>query len=117
MKLDGKDASFIVAGVALLILVAVLAWYGGRGCSTSPHPVDEMGIDAGPGDLAIDQALDAAARHADEELARIEREHTADLAAFDEAQRVKYEDVREGGPEAVSSFLADFNRRFRDAGH
>ena len=59
---------------------------------------------------------DGTPEEVEEEIARIEREHAADLAAFDERQREKYDELRESGPEAVSSFLADFNRRFRDAG-
>jgi len=108
--------SWFIAAVSLGLLVVVLAYFIGKGCSPSPQPVDDLGIDAGPGEAEIAARLDGATQHAAEELARIEREHADELAAFDESQREKYETLREEGPEAVSDFLAAFNRRFRDGG-
>lgn len=116
MKTEPRAVLYAGLAIGVLVLAVVLAFYVGRGCSTvSPQPVD-IGIDAGPGEAEIAARLDGAVVHHDEEIARIEREHAADLAAFDERQREKYDELRESGPEAVSSFLADFNRRFRDAG-
>lgn len=106
----------VVGGLAVLLLAVVLAFYAGRGCTPSPEPLPPSGIDAGPGESEIAARLDAAVHHAAEELARIEREHAEEIAAFDDAQREKYETVREGGPEAVDAFIRDFNRRLRDAG-
>lgn len=117
MKTEPRAVLYAGLAIGVLVLAVVLAFYVGRGCS--PHPVDnpvDIGIDAGPGEAEIAARLDGAVVHHDEEIARIEREHAADLAAFDERQRQKYDELRESGPEAVSSFLADFNRRFRDAG-
>jgi hypothetical protein len=106
----------VVGGVAVLVLAVVIAFFIGRGC-TPPSPLPIVtDIDAGPGERAIADRLDAATQHARAELARIEREHAAEIAAFDAAQRLKYEAAREGGPEAADAFIRDFNRRLRDAG-
>ena len=111
MTLDTRTAAILVAVIAAAL---ALAFFVGKGCAPpSPQPVDDVGIDAGPGESAIAASLDAAAHRADEELAAIEREHAADIAAFDDAQRAKYDALRHEGPEAVSDFLADFNRRVR----
>lgn len=111
MTLDTRTSAILVAVIAAAL---AFAFFIGR-CTTppSPHPVDDLGIDAGPGERAIAARLDAAAQRAEEELAEIEREHAADIAAFDDAQRAKYDALRHEGPEAVSDFLADFNRRVR----
>lgn len=119
MSGDGEvrvPASWFVAAVALGLLVVVVAYFAGRGCGPSPQPVENLGIDAGPGEALIAARLDGAVRRAEEELARIEREHADDLAAFDESQREKYDALRTEGPDAVSEYLAAFNRRLRDAG-
>lgn len=106
----------VVGGVAVLVLAVVLAFFVGRGCTPEPEPPILIDIDAGPGEREIAARLDAAVQHAQAELDRIEREHAAEIAAFDEAQRRKYEAVREGGPEAADAFIRDFNRRLRDEG-
>lgn len=117
MKKEGFAIGLsVVGGIALLVLAVVLAFYVGRGCAPEPEPLPPSGIDAGPGEAEIAARLDAAVQHAEAELARIEREHAEEIAAFDDAQREKYETVREGGPEAVDAFIRDFNRRLRDAG-
>jgi hypothetical protein len=103
----------VVGGLALLVLAVVLAFYVGRGCSPTPEPLPPSGIDAGPGEREIAARLDAAVQHAAEELARIEREHAEEIAAFDEAQRAKYDEIRDD-PEAADAFIRDFNRRLRE---
>ena len=84
MTLDTRTSAILVAVIAAAL---AFAFFIGR-CTTppSPHPVDDLGIDAGPGERAIAARLDAAAQRAEEELAEIEREHAADIAAFDDAQ-------------------------------
>lgn len=117
MKAEGTQLAIAgVGGIAFMLLVAVLMFYIGKGCAPAPIPVEPIGIDAGPGEVEIAARLDAAVQHAEAELARIESEHAAELAAFDAAQRLKYDAVREGGPEAADAFIRDFNRRLRDAG-
>lgn len=105
-----------IGGIGLVLLVAVLAFYVGRGCSPSPQPVEDLGIDAGPGEAEIGARLDAALREAEEEIRRIEVEHEADIAAFEANQRDKFETVRAEGPEALARWFSDFNRRLRDGG-
>jgi hypothetical protein len=109
-------ATWLAGGVTAAILFIVVAFYIGRGCEQAPQPVDDLGIDAGPGEAAILADLDAALRHAEVELARIEREHAADIAAFEAGQEAKYEEIRSHGPEVVAAWFTDFNRRLRDAG-
>lgn len=104
--------------LALLVLIAVIivAFSVGRGCGGSePVEVPDTSIDAGPGERAIADRLDAALQEADRRIAEIEREHAADLERFNEAQREKYEHLRRD-PEAASEFIRQFNRRLRDAG-
>lgn len=115
MKKEGFAVALaVVGGLALLLLVVVFAFYGGRGCAPTPEPLPPSGIDAGPGEREIAARLDAAVQHAAEELARIERKHAEEIAEFDEVQRRKYDTIRED-PEAADAFIRDFNRRLRDA--
>lgn len=108
---------FAAAGAgALLLLVGVfLLGHSCSGCN-QPPVVPPVAIDAGPGLLDIDEREREAQERARERIEEIEREHQAELDAFDEAQRQKYERVREDGPEAVASWLTMFNRSLRDAG-
>lgn len=104
-----------VVGVLLLIvLVTFVAGYSCNGCRRAPLP--PVGIDAGEALRELDEREDAAIAQTQAELDRLEREHQAELDAFDEAQRRKYEHVRERGPEAVAAWLTEFNRRLRDGG-
>ncbi len=103
---------------ALLVLLAVVVFLGARscsGCDPTP-PVPPVGIDAGPGLAQIDEQERLAREQAEQRLREIEAEHQAELDAFDEAQRGKYEAVREMGPDFVAEWLTDFNRSLRDTG-
>jgi hypothetical protein len=106
----------VIGGTAMLLLIAVLAFFVGRGCTPPPQPVDDLGIDAGPGEAIIAATLDGALRHRDEEIARIAREHAADIARFEGEQAHKYEEIAAQGPEALAGWFTDFNRRLRDGG-
>lgn len=104
----------LAAPLVIFLLVAFLI-PAIRDCR-GPVPAPPAGIDAGPGLEAIAAREREAEAAATRELARIEDERRRDLARFDEAQRRKYEDVRQQGPEAVARWLTDFNRALRDAG-
>jgi len=78
--------------------------------------VDDLGIDAGTGEAEIAARLDGALQAGEAELRRIDEEHAADIASFEDRQREKYEEVREQGPEALADWFSDFNRRLRDGG-
>ncbi len=108
--------SWFVAAIGLGLLVVVLSFFIGRGCERSPQPVDELGIDAGPGEAEIAARLDGSLQAAEVELRRIEEQHAADIAAFEALQREKYEEMRAEGPEALAHWFSDFNRRLRDGG-
>lgn len=107
---------YIGGAVVIALLILGLGVLAGHGCSCSKPPPPVIGIDAGPGEAVIAAQLDGAVQHAAAELARIEREHAAELASFNELQRQKYDAVREGGPEAADAFIRDFNRRLRSGG-
>ncbi len=102
---------------SLLVLLSVMALVATvvPRCTQPPHPTD-LGIDAGPGDRAIDDALDGSLVHVDAELQRIAAEHHDDIARFEGTQRRKYEEVSAQGPEALARWFSDFNDSLRDAG-
>lgn len=104
------------AGAAGLLLV-VLAFALGHSCAgcNQPSPLPDDGIDAGPGLAEIDERERQAQEEARRRLEEIEREHQAELEAFDERQREKYEHVREMGPDAVAEWLTEFNRSLHDS--
>jgi len=95
-----------------LAMVAFIAFVAGRGCAPTPTPdPSPQGIDAGPGEIQIASDLDASIQQGNEQLAAIEHKFEGDIAAFDEAQQAEYDRIRDGGLEATTQYLLDWNRR------
>lgn len=113
-----SKTTMVGGGAAALIALMIAAFLLGHSCSSCDDPpvLPPVGVDAGPGLAEIDERERQAELLAEQRLAEIEREHQAELDAFDEAQRHKYEIVREEGPAAVAAWLTDFNRSLLDAG-
>ncbi len=112
MKVDPK-----VFTLAMLVLIAVIivAFVTGRGCGTGCTPAVEpveTGIDAGPGEQLIAEQLDGSLVAVQQRIEEIEAAHAIELAAFDEAQRLKYEALR-SDPQEADRFIRDFNARLR----
>jgi len=108
----------ILFGVAGLI-VAVVFFLAGKQCS-EPGPVvvvQDHGIDAGPGERAIEEQLDAALQAGVLRIDQVEDKFEEDIAAFDAEQRAEYERLRGGGDlDATARYLSEWNRRRRDGG-
>lgn len=102
----------ILLGV-ILTLVGIIAFVAGRSCAPpGPAPLQPEGIDAGPGERAIADRLDASLREAEERLTRIEEKFEEDIAAFDRQQRQEYDRLLEDGDvDEVAEFLRDWNMR------
>lgn len=118
---SGPGLAKLAIGVVVVLLIIVgVAFFAGfscsGGCDPAPPDLPPAAIDAGPAMVELDAREDAAIAAAAEQLERIEREHQAELDAFDASQRRKYERVREQGPDAVAAWLTDFNRSLRDGG-
>jgi hypothetical protein len=109
----------ILFGVAGLI-VAIVFFLAGKQCS-GPGPavvvVEGHGIDAGPGERAIEEQLDAALQAGVLRIDQVEDKFEEDIAAFDAEQRAEYERLRGGGDlDATARYLSEWNRRRRDGG-
>lgn len=109
----------ILFGVAGLI-VAVVFFLAGKQCS-GPGPavvvVEGHGIDAGPGERAIEEQLDAALQAGVLRIDQVEDKFEEDIAAFDAEQRAEYERLRGGGDlDATARYLSEWNRRRRGGG-
>lgn len=103
----------IVGAVALILLVGTLAFYAGRGCQPDAAPlIYGTEIDAGPGEARLSALMDAETVRAQEALKNLETIYARDLATFDDAQRERYEVLRQD-PEKASEFILEFNRRMR----
>lgn len=111
MKLTPEQAAILVGAVGIALVLVVLSFYAGKGCRGDGPPI-VIGIDAGPGEAEILDRLDAAAQETAIRLAAIEREHAEDIAAFNELQREKYDELR-NNPDEADAFLRDFNRSLR----
>lgn len=116
MKISKAQAALFGA---VGIIVAIVFFVAGTQCST-PVPVvvvEERGIDAGPGERAIEGRLDASLQATTLRIEQIEEKFEGDIAAFDADQRAEYERVRGGGDlEATARMLSEWNRRRRDGG-
>lgn len=106
----------ILLGVAAL-LVAVVFFLAGRGCTPPTFEPIVLGIDAGPGEAEVNARLDAALVAGAARIEEIEVKFEEDMAAFDAAQRAEYERLRGGDDlEATARMLSEWARRRRDAG-
>ena len=116
-KFSTKDKLMIVAAAAIVIIVAVLAFYLGRGCGSDGPPIviekPDVSIDAGGVDRNAKQQADESEAEAQEEIRKLEQAHAEDLDHFDDAQRQEYERIKKQGPDEVARWLSDFNKDIR----
>ena len=106
----------ILVGIALGLLLILLAFASFRGCDQEEPILIATGIDAGPGEALIEQRLDGAIQAHQAHIEQIEEKFEEDLAAFDARQREEYERLRDGDLEAAARMLSEWNRNRRDAG-
>lgn len=102
----------ILLGIALT-LVAVASFYGGTHCGPSYVTVEPIvtGIDAGPGEAAINARLDGALRASEAHIVQIEEKFDEDIAAFDARQRGEYAQLRNGeNLDAAAMYLSEWSR-------
>lgn len=93
-------------------LVAVAMFAAGTKCSPSPAPVVVPGgIDAGPGEAILDARLDASIAEQRQQIEEITRQYEEDIAAFDESQRRKFEQLQERSLDDVVDFLARWHEQ------
>ncbi len=112
-----KDPRLVIGLAVGFVLLVLVAFVAGRCTSPTPPPTIVVeGIDAGPGDQAAAAELDADVRAEDERLARLERQHEADVAAMTEADRAEYEQTRTQGRDALARWFKDRTLRLLDAG-
>lgn len=102
----------ILLGV-LVVAVLVIGIGLGHGCPHEPPVTTTVvtGIDAGPGDQAIDERLDGAVQMDEERMRQVEAKFDNDLRSFDTQQREEYERLRGGDDlDAAAQMLSDWNR-------
>lgn len=105
----------ILFGIAA-VLILVIGIVAGRGCAPRPEPTTApvTGIDAGPGEQAIDQRLDAAVQLDEARMQQVEHKFDSDLAAFDDTQRAEYDRLRGGDSlDEAAEYLSQWNRERR----
>lgn len=98
-------------------IVAGAVVFGMSDCGGKPAPPIDTGIDAGPGLAEIDALEAEQARQRAVRLRDIEEKRRKDLAAISGEQRREYDAVRAEGPDAVLTWLREFDeQQFADAG-
>ena len=103
LQLNLAQSIFLVVA---FVLFAVCMFAAGTRCSSGPPPVIVPGgVDAGPGEQQIADRVDAAIQRERAEIERIEREYEADIAAFNAAQREKYEELQQQDLDTVVEYL------------
>jgi hypothetical protein len=107
MNPDTKKA-MIVAGAVVGLLVLTLALgvaLGARGCGSKLINTPVTGIDAGPGDHAIDQRLDATVQGEEARIRELEAAHAQELRAMADAERQDYEAARARGRDSLAQWF------------
>lgn len=109
-----RTQAILLGIAAMLILIVGIA--AGRSCVPRPEPttVPVTGIDAGPGEQAIDQQLDAALQMDEARMREVEHKFDSDMAAFDAQQREEYDRLRGGDDlDAAAQMLSQWNHERR----
>jgi len=91
LQLNLAQSIFLVVA---FVLFAVCMFAAGTRCSSGPPPV-----------MQIADRVDAAIQRERAEIERIEREYEADIAAFNAAQREKYEELQQQDLDTVVEYL------------
>jgi len=107
VKFETWQAAALLVAAALF---GVTMFVAGTRCSSSPAPIEPPGdVDAGPGESQIAVRLDAAVQEELDRQRQIEDQYEADIAAFDEQQREKYEALQHQDLDSVVEYLRQWH--------